>query len=119
MVFDSSTGFRLPNGAIRSPDVSWIALERLALLTTKQTFPSLAPDFVLELMSETDTLKDTQQKMAEYMSAGVRLGWLLNPYTKNVEIYSQGKENRILVNPATLTGENVLTDFFLDLTKIF
>jgi len=119
LVFDSSTGFRLPNGAIRSPDVSWIAKERSALLTTTQTFAPLAPDFVLELMSETDNLKDTQEKMAEYIAAGVRLGWLLNPYTKTVEIYRPRQDRQVLVNPVTLSGENILADFVLDLTKIF
>jgi len=119
-LFDSSTCFRLPNGALRSPDVSWIVKQQWESLTTEQQkkFPPIAPDFVLELMSESDTLKETQEKMTEYMSAGVRLGWLLNPQDKTVEIYRPGNK-KILTNPGTLSEEDVLPGFILDLGKIW
>ncbi len=89
-------------GAKRSPDVSWIYLDRWNALTLeeKRGFAPIAPDFVLELMSPTDSLKDVQAKMGEYMDCGVRLGWIINPETKQVEIYRQGKEPELLDNPS-------------------
>ncbi len=74
---DSSTGFVLPNGAKRSPDASWVWKSRLAALTPeqKQKFLPLCPDFVTELRSPSDSLADTQEKMAEYRENGARLGW--------------------------------------------
>ena len=120
-VFDSSTCFKLPNGADRSPDVSWIKLERWNALTPKQRekFPPIAPDFVLELMSPSDYLSDAQEKMREYMEAGIKLGWLIDRKTRRVEIYRQGKEVEILDSPATLSGENILPGFILDMEFIF
>jgi len=120
-VFDSSTCFKLPIGSNRSPDVAWIALERWHQLTPeqKQTFPPIAPDFVLELMSPTDNLKDVQDKMQEYLDSGVKLGWLINPKTSIVEIYRQGQAKEVLDKPWYLYGENILVDFILDLTDIW
>jgi Uma2 family endonuclease len=119
--FDSSTCFKLPIGSNRSPDVAWITLERWEQLTPeqKQTFPPIAPDFVLELMSPTDNLKDVQDKMQEYLDSGVKLGWLINPKTRIVEIYRQGQTKEFLENPRYLYGENILVDFILDLTDIW
>ncbi|MEM9925426.1 MAG: Uma2 family endonuclease [Cyanobacteria bacterium P01_D01_bin.50] len=120
-VFDSSTCFKLPIGSDRSPDVSWIKLERWNALTPKQRekFPPIAPDFVLELMSPSDYLSDTQQKMQEYMEAGIKLGWLIDRKTRRVEIYRQGKEVEILDSPATLSGEDILPGFVLDMEFIW
>jgi len=119
-VFDSSTGFLLPNGALRSPDVSWISNEKWQNIPPeeRQKFALVAPDFVIELMSQGDRLKDLQDQMAEYMQVGVRLGWLLNPQSKTVEVYRQGKEKEVLINPASLSGEAVLADLVLDLREI-
>ncbi len=119
-VFDSSTCFRLPHGAKRSPDVSWIELSRWNTLTTeeKRKFPPIAPDFVLELMSPTDNLKDIQDKMQEYMNNGVKLGWLINPEQKQVEIYCQGKDKQVLDNPSSLQGEDILPGLVIDLQEI-
>ncbi len=119
-VFDSSTCFHFPNGAARSPDVSWIKQERWDALTQKQKekFPPIAPDFVLELMSATDSLKETQEKMKEYMANPVKLGWLINLKTRLVEIYRQGKAVEVLRNPKKLSGEDVLPGFVLDLQII-
>ncbi|HAJ63028.1 MAG TPA: hypothetical protein DCP31_30500, partial [Cyanobacteria bacterium UBA8543] len=88
-VFDSSTEFRLPNGAKRSPDASWVILERWDALPAhdRKRFPPLCPDFVIELRSETDSLKDLRAKMQEYQANGARLGWLIDPQTPLVEIY--------------------------------
>ncbi len=118
--FDSSTMFQLPNGAFRSPDAAWIPLERWEALTPKErkTFSPICPDFVVELRSETDTLKSLQDKMQEYMSNGTRLGWLINPQAKQVEIYRQGKEKEVLLSPSQLSGEDVLPGFVLDLSGI-
>ncbi len=120
-VFDSSTCFRLPNGANRSPDVSWIKQERWDALTPeqKEKFPPIAPDFVLELMSPTDSLKETQDKMKEYMDNQVRLGWLINRKTRRVEIYRQGQAVEVLEDPTELSGEDVLPGFVLDLQIVW
>ncbi|HLP89306.1 MAG TPA: Uma2 family endonuclease [Nostocaceae cyanobacterium] len=119
--FDSSTGFKLPNGAIRSPDVSWIPIEKWNALTPEQRkkFLPIAPDFVIELLSETDDLEDLRAKMREYINNGVRLGWLINPKNQQVEIYRPHQEPEILQSPQTLSGEDVLPGFVLDLEPIF
>ncbi|MGM3304585.1 Uma2 family endonuclease [Anabaena sp. WFMT] len=119
--FDSSTGFKLPKGGTRSPDVSWIKIERWNALTPEQKkkFLPLCPDFVIELVSESDDLEDTQAKMREYINNGLRLGWLINPKDKQVEIYRQNQEVEILQSPAILSGEDVLLGFILDLQPIF
>ncbi|MDJ0745376.1 MAG: Uma2 family endonuclease [Xenococcaceae cyanobacterium MO_167.B27] len=120
-VFDSSTGFNLPNGAKRSPDVSWLPNTRWNSLTKKQKrgFAPIAPDFVIELMSPTDNLSDVQQKMEEYMSCGVRLGWLINPDERRVEIYRLGQEKEVLDNPSNLSGEDILPNLMVNLSDIF
>lgn len=119
--FDSSTGFRLPNGATRSPDVSWVRIDRWNALTQAQRkkFLPLCPDFVIELLSETDELTDVQAKMQEYLDNGLRLGWLINPNTRQVEIYRSYQEVEIVAFPTTLSGEDVLPGFVLDLQPLF
>jgi Uma2 family endonuclease len=119
--FDSSTCFRLPNSGSRSPDVAWIRQDRWDALTPeqKEKFPPIAPDFVLELTSPTDNLQETQAKMREYMLSGVKLGWLIHPKIRIVEIYRIGQEVERLESPATLSGENVLPDLVLDLQSIW
>ncbi|PSB10548.1 hypothetical protein C7B76_24130 [filamentous cyanobacterium CCP2] len=129
VVFDSSTGFRLPNGATRSPDVAWVEITRWQTLTPQQRkkFPPLCPDFVIELCSETDDLLDIQNKMQEYLDNGLRLGWLIDPRTQLVEIYRPvglrpaGGNHPVqkLQSPSTLSGEAVLSKFILSLEKIF
>ena len=120
-VFDSSTGYALPNDANRSPDVSWIKQERWDSLTPKQKqkFIPLAPDFALELMSPSDELNDVRAKMKEYLDNGVRLGWLINPQAKQVEIYRLGQDVELLDSPQSISDEDVLPGFVLDLTNIF
>lgn len=121
ITFDSSTGFKLSNGATRSPDVSWIEITRWNSLTDKQKrgFAPIDPDFVIELMSPTDDLLVTQQKMTEYMNCDIKLGWLINPDEKQVEIYRQGQDQEILNNPSSLSGETVLPNLIVDLSDIF
>ncbi|MHC5723615.1 MAG: Uma2 family endonuclease [Nostoc sp.] len=121
IAFDSSTCFKLPNGADRSPDASWIKLERWDALTEeeKQKFPPICPDFVIELLSPSDSLKVAQEKMREYIDNGVRLGWLINRKSRQVEIYRQGKEVEVLESPVTLSGEDVLQGFILNLEAIW
>ncbi|MFN6519402.1 MAG: Uma2 family endonuclease [Nostoc sp. CreGUA01] len=120
-VFDSSTCFKLPNGANRSPDVAWIKQERWDTLTPeqKEKFPPIAPDFVLELMSPSDTLRETQEKMQEYIDNGVKLGWLINPQMRQVEIYRLGQPVEILTSPQQLSGEDILPGFILNLQIIW
>lgn len=119
--FDSSTGFKLPNGAERSPDAAWVLRTRLAELTPeqKQKFLPLAPDFVIELKSPTDTLEDVQAKMDEYIENGVRLGWLINPETRQVHVYRPGKAVEVLDNPFEISGDPELSGFILDLRGIW
>ncbi len=124
-VFDSSTVFVLPGGARRSPDASWIRLERWNQLTQQQQdgFPPIAPDFVIELVSprelKNQRYEDLQAKMQEYIANGVRLGWLIEPSAKTVEIYRPQRSVEKLNNPQAISGEDVLSGFSLDLTDIF
>ncbi|AFZ13351.1 protein of unknown function DUF820 [Crinalium epipsammum PCC 9333] len=115
--FSSSTIFKLPNGADRSPDAAWIKKERWEALTAEQRrkFPAIAPDFVIELRSATDDLKTLRQKMPEYIDAGVLLGWLINPQQQQVEIYRQGQNVEVRNLPTELSGEDVLPKFSLSL----
>ena len=121
VVFDSSTGFKLPNGADRSPDAAWIPLEKWQALTPqqKERFLPLSPDFVIELMSPSDNIETARKKMQEYLDNGTRLGWLINRKTRQVEIYRQGQAVEILTNPESLSGENILPEFSLNLTLIW
>ena len=120
-VFDSSTGFKLPNGADRSPDVAWVKQERWDNLTQeqKEKFIPMSPDFVIELLSPSDSLKVIQEKMKEYRDNGTRLGWLINPKSQQVEIYRPSQEIEVLQSPATLLGETVLPRFVLNLQQIW
>lgn len=120
-VFDSSGGFKLPNGADRSPDASWIKLERWNALTQKQQtrFLPLCPDFVVELLSPTDSLRETQEKMREYRDNGASLGWLINRKSRQVEIYRIGKDVEVLESPVSLSGEDILPGFVLNLEAIW
>ncbi len=120
-VFESSGGFKLPNGADRSPDAAWISLDKWNNLTPKQRqkFLPLCPDFVIELRSPSDSLKSLQEKMQEYIENGTKLGWLINRKNRQVEIYRQDKEVEILENSTTLSGEDVLPNFVLNLELIW
>lgn len=123
--FDSSTIFILPNGARRSPDAAWMRLDRWNTLTPEQQdgFPPLAPDLVIELVSPSDLQKqryeDLQEKMREYIDNGVRLGWLIEPRTQKVEVYLPEQAVEILLSPKTLSGEDVLPGFILNLEPIW
>jgi len=119
--FDSSTGFRLPNGANRSPDASWVSQERWETLTPQQRkgFVPLCPDFVIELRSESDSLSKLQAKMDEYINNGARLGWLIDPQNRRVEIYRAQREVEVWENPTELSGEEVLPGFVLNLKRVW
>jgi Uma2 family endonuclease len=118
--FDSSTGFTLPNGAIRSPDVSWVAQARLDALTAEQKagFAPLCPDFVVELRSPSDGRQALRAKLREYIAQGSRLGWLIDPLRREVEIYRPDQPVELLEDPQTLSGEDVLPGLTLDLKGI-
>ena len=119
--FDSSTAFILPNGATRAPDASWVSQERWDALTPEQkgTFANICPDFVVELRSASDTLKSLQEKMREYMGNGAKLGWLIDPNNRKVEIYRLGLAVEVLSNPAELSGEEILPGFVLELPRVW
>jgi Uma2 family endonuclease len=114
-VFSSSTIFKLPGGGDRSPDAAWVERSRWEALTPeqRQKFPPIAPDFVIELRSRTDSLAMLQEKMQEYMDSGVKLGWLFNPQDQQVEIYRQGQAKEVQLLPTQLSGEAVLPGFRL------
>ena len=117
--FSSSTVFKLPNGANRSPDVAWIQTERWQALIPEQRrkFPPIAPDFVVELRSATDELETLRHKMREYLDAGVQLAWLINPQQQQVKIYRQGKDVEVRNLPTELSGEDILPGFSLSLSR--
>jgi Uma2 family endonuclease len=121
IAFDSSTGFRLPNGGMRSPDAAWVQLSRLEKLSPreKEQFIPLCPDFVIEVASPSDKVSDLRAKMQEYVRAGLRLGWLILPASKEVEVYSPATEVQILTSPDAVTGDPVLPGFELGLALIW
>ena len=121
VAFDSSTGFILPNGAMRAPDAAWVDRSRLQQLTSEQKrkFLPLCPDFVIELLSPTDRLQGMQTKMEEYREHGVQLGWLIDPSERQVFIYRPRHEVVLLPNPARIMGDPELAGFTLDLTEIW
>ncbi len=120
-VFSSSTCFKLPNGSDRSPDAAWIAKENWERLTTEQQqkFPPICPDFVIELRSPSDALVPLQQKMQEYLDNGLRLGWLINPQDRQVEIYTANQPKQIFNSPQQIDGDNVLPGFVIDLSLLW
>jgi Uma2 family endonuclease len=121
VTFDSSTGFELPSGAMRSPDVAWVRRTRLARLTAaqKERFLPLCPDFVVELLSPSDSLSMTQEKLEEYLANGAQLGWLIDPTPRRVYVYRPGAAVESLDNPMHLAGDPVLPGFALDLAPIW
>ena len=119
--FDSSTGFTLPNGAVRSPDASWIKQERWQALSDNQkaSFAPICPDFVIELRSHSDTLKSLQSKMTEYSENGVSSGWLIDRQNRQVYIYRPNQEPQVLDNPDVVNGDPELPGFQLPMAKIW
>jgi Uma2 family endonuclease len=119
--FGSSGGFTLPNGAVRSPDAAWIKKTdwEAIPLEKRKKFPPICPEFVIELRSESDNLKDLKTKMEEYIHNGTRLGWLIDRVQHKVYIYRVNCEVEELDNPTTLSGEDILPDFVLDLSSIW
>jgi Uma2 family endonuclease len=116
--FDSSTGFTLDNTAVRSPDASWVSDERYPSVELKK-FARITPEFVVELMSETDSLRELQDKMEEYIENGVLLGWLINPKTEEVFIYRQdGTISKVVGFNNKLSGENILKGFEFELALL-
>jgi len=120
-VFDSSTGFKLPNAAFRSPDAAWIKLERWHTLSSaqKEKFIPLCPDFVIELLSPSDRTSVIKEKMLEYLDNGIQLGWLIDCKSQQVEIYRPNTEVEIKAAPNTLSEEAVLPGFVLNLEPIW
>ena len=119
--FDSSTGFHLPNGADRSPDLAWVKLERWQSLTPEQRgkFPPICPDFVVEIRSKSDSLGDLQDKLEEYIENGALLGWLLDPLERKAYVYRPNQPMECWENPVTISGEPLLNGFVLVLAEIW
>ncbi|MBE8965090.1 Uma2 family endonuclease [Nostocales cyanobacterium LEGE 12452] len=122
ITFSSSTGFKLSTGAERSPDASWIKLERWNALSAEQQekFAPICPDFVVELKSSSDNLQTLKEKMEEYMNEpGIQLGWLIDRKQRKVYIYRPGLPEECLDNPTTVSGESVLPGFILNMSKVW
>lgn len=121
LAFDSSTGFTLPDGSKRSPDASWVRRERWDALTKKEQdgFAPIAPDFVIELWSPSDSWNLLQQKMLDYLNNGVRLAWLIDPEQRRVYIYRPDHSVELLENPSTVSADPLLPEFKLDLPEIY
>ena len=121
LAFDSSAGFVLPNGAERAPDAAWVRRSRWDQLTEEQqeAFAPLCPDFVVELLSPSDNLKDVQAKMDEYMANGAQLGWLIDPFEKRVYVYRPVEAPACLDHPESVSGEPLLRGFTLHLRQVW
>ena len=122
VAFESDGMFTLPNGAKRSPDAFWILNEKYYALSEEEReerFARIVPDFVIELRSKSDNLRNLQSKMSEYIENAVRLGWLIDPYERRVDVYRADESVEILENPQKVSGEAVLPGFELDLTEIW
>lgn len=119
--FDSSAGFRLPNGSVRSPDAAWVRYSRLSALPPEQQerFLPLCPDFAIELRSPTDSLSVLQEKMREYLDNGAQLGWLIDPAQRRIHVYRPQASVEVLDNPETVAGDPLLAGFVLDLREIW
>jgi len=119
--FDSSAGFTLPNGAVKSPDAAWLRLERWQTLSDqdKAAFAPICPDFVVELKSASDRLKDVQAKMQEYIENGTVLSWLIDRQKHQVHIYRPDASIEILDHPSSVSGDPIMQGFTLDLSKIW
>jgi len=120
-IYDSSTGFRLPDGSVRSPDAAWVSEEKYAQISEEDRRKHLpvAPEFVVELMSETDSLREAQNKMLSYIENGVLLGWLINPKMETVYIYrADGTISKVEGFAQSLSGEQVLVGFEFDLSLL-
>jgi len=119
--FDSSTVFSLPNGAKRSPDLSWVRHDRWETLTDgeRETFPPLCPDFVVELHSPTDRLSNLKKKMDEYLANGAELGWLIDPLDRKLHIYRPGAVPEVLDDPKQVSGEPLLKGFVLEVQPLW
>jgi Uma2 family endonuclease len=119
-VFDSSFGFKLRSGAIRSPDTTWILKNRLKHLRLDQEgFPLITPDFVIELRSRTDRLAALQRKMVEYREDGVRLGWLIDPFQRRVWVYRGRRKVEKVDNATRISADPELPVFSLDLREVW
>jgi len=120
-IFDATAGFKLPNGAIRSPDVSWVRNSRLKKIPKEERdqFLALCPDFVMEFRSPSDRMVNLKDKMREYLENGARLGWLLDSVRKEAVIYRAGEDSEKISNPRELSGEQVLKGFVLDVGRVW
>ena len=121
IVFSSAAGYRLPNGAIRGPDASWVRRDRLVAFSNEELekFGHLCPDFAAEVMSPSNSLAELQDKMAEYIANGAQLGWLIDSYEAHVYIYRPGEAVTRLDNPPTINGDPVLPGFIFNVAEIW
>jgi len=120
LVADSSAGFTLPDTSVRAPDVSWISHERWDALSEKEQdkFAKICPDFIIELMSDSDEKYTLPGKMEKYLQNGVRLGWMIDPFTQQTTIYRPDRESEIKAFADELSGDDVLSGFVVRLSDL-
>jgi Uma2 family endonuclease len=120
-VAESSTGFRLPNGAVRSPDAAWVSHRRLEALTKseREFFHPLCPEFVIELTSPSDKLKDVKAKMDEWIANGAELAWLIEPKERRVTVYRPGQEAEVFDDPSSVQGAGCVAGFELVMERVW
>jgi Uma2 family endonuclease len=120
-VFDSSTGFTLPDGSIRSPDAAWIEAARWDALSEadKNRFSPICPDFILELRSETDSLAALKTKMSQWIANGVKLAWLIDPQNKTAAVYRSGAKPVVHRHPTSIPGDGVMAGFELLTSRLW
>ena len=119
--YESSAGFKLPDGSVRSPDAAWLSEAKWAQLTPEQRrrFPPVCPEFVVEVKSPSDSLTDLKAKMVDYLSNGVQLGFLLDVATETAYVYRPGQPAETVQGyDQALSGEPVLPGFQLDLRPL-
>jgi Uma2 family endonuclease len=119
--FDSSAGFRLPDGSMRSPDAAWIAWPRWNALSEKhkEEFPPICPEFVIELRSPSDRLPELQAKMRLWIANGAEVAWLVDPSRKAVEVYRPGREAEVVEGGSAVEGDGPIAGFVLELGRVW
>lgn len=120
-VFGPSAGFTLPNGATRAPDASWIAHDRWAAVPValRDKFAPICPDFVVEVLSPSDTVAETRRKMEEYIANGARLAWMIDRKNHRVHVFRPGEDEHTIDTPSRMTGDPELTGLSVDMSRIF
>jgi Uma2 family endonuclease len=120
-VFSSNAGFNLPDGSTLSPDAGWVDSSRVAALTDneRERFLPFAPDFLIEILSPSDSLAVLDAKMEQWIANGVRLGWRIDPFQRTAAIFATGEVTKILDVPECVEGTGPITGFQLRMARVW